>query len=683
MLAVFAVLWTASISGVAHASPAAHRGDGHRADIRAAAGSGGVRMSVTQMSSYLAPRKRLQLAGSLANGTSETLQDVTIHVYYGTGPFPSRGALEEYADGSGANPSNATTAEATIVSARPGASPTWRISQSTASLGLTSFGVYPALIVATNSAGQTLASDRTFFIWEPAGGSGPKVGVSWVWPIVDEPNRSSDTTFTGNDLAGEVAPGGRLDGLVSAGSGADIPLTWMVDPSAVDDAAAMGRTQGYDVDGQHYPADQNATAWLAKLGAATQKDPTALTPYADPDVMGLVADGRTGDLNAATKAGESAFTAVSGMTPTPLTDLALPPDGMANQRTLAALAHDGARTVLLNGGLLPGSSTAVTANPKITHQAGGKRLTLIGYDGAIQQVLASSGSGDAALEEQRFLAETAMFADESPGTAGRTLVVVPPERWDPSPRLAAGLLAATGDVPWLDAVPLSKAARHGARTFDPPRTVTSGRLPRAYLDQVADLAGDIHRFGTALTPRATDYSNTIYRAESSRWRGDLSGGTALLAQANRLLNADIARIKVLEAGLSVTLAGKAGTIPITIANNLTDSTITVRVVAVSHNPARLMIGRYTMTVTISARHEDTVQIPMRSTANGSTAVDVRLYTPNGSLLAPASQVTVRTTGYGLTALIITGSAFAVLCLGIGIRVRRRIRADNGAEKTGV
>jgi hypothetical protein len=98
-------------------------------------------------------------------------------------------------------------------------------------------------------------------------------------------------------------------------------------------------------------------------------------------------------------------------------------------------------------------------------------------------------------------------------------------------------------------------------------------------------------------------------------------------------------------------------------------------------PAKLKIGKFPSKVTIPPRKKVTIQIPMKALANGKVDVRLRLLSQRHKPIGVIGQMRVNATGFGQTALLITGGALVVLFLGVGIRMTRaRRRNERGAAK---
>ena len=95
------------------------------------------------------------------------------------------------------------------------------------------------------AGGTYTAAARTFLPFWPGGTatSQPKgLQVAWVWPLIDTPQQGACTqTLATSELAGSVAPGGRLSTLLDAGSAwaQDDQLTWDIDPALLSDVSVM------------------------------------------------------------------------------------------------------------------------------------------------------------------------------------------------------------------------------------------------------------------------------------------------------------------------------------------------------------------------------------------------------------------------------------------------------------
>jgi hypothetical protein len=296
-------------------------------------------------------------------------------------------------------------------------------------------------------------------------------------------------------------------------------------------------------------------------------------------------------------------------------------------------------------------------------------------------------------KEQWFLAETAMIAAELPGSA-RSVVVMPPRRWNPPAGMAGTLLQETGRAPWLRPASLAGlvTARHTEGNVPrkplPTLRVGSGELRARLLRQVRALTGQIHLFASILTAAGPHYLATATAAlESSAWRGD----KATQQQAGQLLHDVAAYVRNLLRQVTivhtphVTLGGNSGLIPVSVRNSLPASLgdVRVRLEVKVPTPGRVVIGRYTQLITVAAGTQNVIKIPVRSVAAGSTALDLRLATPDGKLLpGQAASLTVQATHFGTLAIVIIVVALVVFVFtAAGRAIRRGAEpADEGTEE---
>ena len=120
---------------------------------------------------------------------------------------------------------------------------------------------------------QVLGIQRTFLPWQPDAAD-TKTKTTYLWPLISTAHLTAETgsdeqqtpVFENDDLAKEIAPGGRLDQLVSLGS--DLDVTWVDRPGPAghrrrDDRAATGsRTGDTTTAGKNQAV---AKQWLAEL----------------------------------------------------------------------------------------------------------------------------------------------------------------------------------------------------------------------------------------------------------------------------------------------------------------------------------------------------------------------------------------------------------------------------------
>ena len=680
---VLALLLGGGPAFAATPSPSPSRHISHASRSRQPAPKPPVSVTLTSVRprGYLRAGSTLRVHGRLVNQSESAYQRVSVRLRFSSRPMTTRGELELYADGKGLDPLQAGPPRVMSTTLQAGGQQPLNLSLSVRQMGLRTFGVYPISVEVLSAAGAVLGHQRTFVTYYPAGTPALKTKVAWVWPLIDQPHRADDATFVDDGLERQFGAEGRLSNLVAAAAHTSTPVSWLIDPSLVDDATRMGDTNGYTIAGPVKRAQSvAANAWLTSLHQAIPPgDRLYATPYADPDVLALTQRHMGDDVKVAAQQGMRTLAAahLGGAT----SSVALPPDGLADQATLASLVASGSHTILLNSTILPDSRRETfTPDPTVNKKVAGTNVKLVAYDDTLSRKILGMDTTDAGgtiLAEQRFLAETAMITGEAPQRA-RTVVITPPRRWTPSSAFAKAVLnyTAKAKLPWLEPVPLSsvETLHASGRTFQPQKT--SPGLSKNYLAQVRALKERVKQFTSLLTPPTSDFTLGIPRTESSAWNGQSRRGKKVRDTLGKDLDHTAGKVKVLNDG--ITMAGKSGRIPITISNGLSHGTVTVKLHAYSKNDTLLRVNSVDRTLVLEPGHKDQVTLDMKASANGMASVYLQLLDSRGEAFGGAHVLHVHATGYGRTALLITGVSLAVLFVGVAIRVVRR-RAERAGE----
>ncbi|MFL6052601.1 MAG: DUF6049 family protein [Actinoallomurus sp.] len=627
------------------------------------------------------PSQVLKLTGQVQNQSDSAFERLTVRLHYSTQVVQSRGALQTYADGKGPDPIPVGATRLLNAAVQPGGQQPWALSMPVSRMHLPRFGVYPISVEVLNAVNEVVGRQRTLITYFPKGTTAAKTKVSWVWPVIDQPHRANDSTFVDDRLERVLGSGGRLADLVTAAAHSKM-VSWLLDPALTDDAAAMAGKDGYTAKGDiHKPHSVAADDWLKSLRSTLAGKRVIATPYADPDVMALSRAGMGQDIKTATDEVPSALGRAN--LPPHSTSVAVPPDGLADQQTLANLVRAGASTILLNSTVLPNlQAQSYTANPLAQKPIGGKNVKLIAYDDTINKVLAAEGDEGVALAEQRFLAETAMITNELPNHP-RTVVIVPPRRWSPGLTFAKDVLSLSAHAPWMSQVPLSTVEaqkKPEPRTFLPQKGQAG--LPKRYLQQVKDLSAPVRQFTMIFESPVSGFPLGVARIESSAWSDQTRSGSRLRQTLENELHTAQGKITVLNDHFD--LAGKSGQVPITISNELEHGTVKIKLHAYSQNDTRLHVegpGQKQSEITLEAGHKEQVNLYMKAAANGPAYVYLQLLGPDGQPFAATRVLQVRATAYGRTALLITGVSLAVLFVGVGYRMIRR-RGDEAEGTTG-
>ena len=543
------------------------------------------------------------------------------------------------------------------------------------------------------------------------------VPLTVVWPLVTEPVRAlSDpgeplllvSPTAGTDpLAEQLAPGGRLDGLLGALEEAVPPgsplaggLCVAVDPALPE--AVQGMVAGYRVADPTGVVDgTGATAagrWLERLRAAVAGRCVLPLPYGDPDVVALSRAGLT-DLEAlAVSTGAELVSDLLGVQP--LTGTAWPADGVLDERTFADLTALDVRAVLLEPrGLV---RPALGTDTDTVALAGGPRglladpLLVTALEPAAPLALpAPAGSATRPTGTARPLAAqdgigalTYRALDDD----RRPVLLVPPRRWQVSGTEAGALLRTASqlvtagllvprDLPAL----VETAAVGPVAELGYPAGAGPQEIPRSVTDEVAqakdvlrDLQGATERDATvSLEPAALldPLRLALLRGVSTAWRDEPDRAADLVAEVSGRLDELSGSVRIAAPPGSYTLASSDSPLLLTVENDLPVS-IDVRL------DLEQTAGLRTALVGVQqvpARSNRQVVVPAEVTRAGAFSIDARLSTPGGTPLGRPSTLQLQSTAFGTVTVALTVGAGAVLVLLVVRRVVRRLRVSRAGQ----
>jgi hypothetical protein len=637
----------------------------------------------------------LHVTGTLDNRGTQDLRNVEVRLRLSDSRLNSRAELAAVMDGRITSRDGDVVASENLPDLDAGSSTAFDLSRSLDEIdSLTEFGVYVlgVEVLASRTSGfGRVAILRTVLPWVPEETDFSPTGFTWMWPLVSHPTRLADGTFADDSLATELEPEGRLDRLVDAGARMQqgAALTWVVDPellAAIEDMADADEPYQVVSDGATTPGvgSDLAAQWLAKLRIATSGKPVLALPYGDTDITALNRVGMGGDLVRSLEQG-NAVVAAALPSAVELTGVAWPFDGFTTRSTLAALRRTGITSAVLDGRAVPSTiDLSYTPSGRANIATGSGRVAGLLAEPALAEQLRRRGS-DPLISAQRFLGETAMIAAELPNTGlDRTIVVMPPRRWDPTTeyldRLADGAQA-----PWTAPVSLTDLADQEPPEVDRgplryPKAQRAAELPPAYLTAVRDTQSSINIFASILTDRSQmipELERSVLLLESTWWRLR-SSRVNWLAREVRYLADLRAGVRIQPA--SFTFSSRRGTIPLTVANDLAQEVV-VRVL-LDPQTIQLRVSNPVDPVRIGPRQKAQVQVDAVAVAGGQVLVDSSLHTPSGVAYGQPVPLRVSITDYGTVALYITVAAAGVLFLTAGVRVLRRVRAAGSGSPAG-
>ena len=676
------------------------------------------------------PGDVLTVRGRLADVAGSPMSNLTVQLAVSRTKIGSRGQFDDFA----ATPDGPPPADAIVPSTQTsvlprtnldvGGSERFSVSVPVDDLQLPEvWQVYEMTVVvsADTVTGHTVVGQlRTFLPWAPLGvpGVGKPTRLAWVWPLVDRPHRSDSATWVDDSLAASLATGGRLDRLVAAGAAAErqqppaakprtregrrhhrppaptqprptitpVPVTWVIDPQLIDDATTM--TAPYTVpsaSGGHRPGRgvEAAKRWLTAVRGAVDNGQVFGLPYADPDLVAATRAGLGTEVQVANHIGDTLIEHALNQTPLPY---AWPPNGLADQRTLDTLFAAGETTVVLDSSAVPivGGPPSETPGAHALVPSRDGTFDALLADHTLNEVVDAGASSAAAgpLEVQRLLSELLMVQAERPGDQ-RSLVITPSRRWAPSASYAASVLSDTGRVPWIEPVSLSQVADGPVydavqrQRVDFTAADRDLLLSRNDLDRVNHLKREVDDFAAIVPPGdsvARGLDDGLLRLLSSAWRADPATARLVRENLTATIGHTISAVRIAsQPGSLVTLTSHSGTVPVTVTNDLDTP---VRIVVEIEPDQHLVVKNSRVARTIPAHRQVPVDVRATAQTSGVFRLTVRLATPPplSRAYGPAVPLRIRSTAYGITALLITGTATAVLLLTVVVRLVRRARA---------
>ncbi|WP_030780051.1 DUF6049 family protein [Streptomyces sp. NRRL S-920] len=596
----------------------------------------------------------------------------------------------------------------------PGVRQDFSISVPVKALDLGADGVYQLGVALTGQSAaqpypQVLGIERTFLPWHP-GAADTKTKTTYLWPLISDTHLTAKTesdeqqtaVFKNDDLADELASGGRLQQLLSLGS--DLDVTWVIDPDLLASVEAM--TKGYRIQnpggkttraGKHQAV---ANEWLNDLEAAVKGKKVVALPFADPDLASLAHNGRavTGSLShlkEATDAGSKAVDTILHVKPS--TDFAWPAEGAIDPSVVDVSTSAGAHTVIARSDSMRETS-GLTYSPTAARPIGGGTTAVVA-DARLSTVFQGdmTEAENSTLAVQEFVAQSLMINLQNPSK--QRSIVVAPQRM-PSASQAqtmAKALTALQKAQWSQSEQLTAAAKAKpdpqATTRVPsaaayPASLRKQELPQSAFESIRDTQSMLERFQVILTEKdrvVTPFGRAIDREMSTSWRGNAQeadryrGGVGSYL---RELTGQVALIQRSDAKLS----GRSATIPVSVQNNLVQGVDHLVLRLSSQNPTRLKIGdgQYEEhPVKIAGGHSQSVKFTTTANANGPVPVYAQLYTEDGEPYGDPVRFEVNVTEVTLTVmLVIAGGLLLLVLAGFRMYTQRKRAARRQAAQEG-
>ena len=657
------------------------------------------------------PGDTLRISGKLLNSSDSVLFKVSARLGISASPLDQRAQVAKQSElelNPEAEPVDYFLNKTKVPvsdALQPGDEVSFKISIPIDDLPLGRDGVYTLMVEVLGADGSGNVSRRggfrTFLPW--MGVDSRPIDLVWLWPLVDYPAQEANKILLNGGVPRSLAPGGRLDSLLTIGAANADKVSWIADPQLLQVAQDMAG--GYQVrNGESVSVgdlSSESGQWISRLTDALiasqdldsmesgVSDPLPLhvTPYADIDAGAVTGSGMDTDIIRSTTMAEGVASSVLGQTVNGT--LYWAPSGRINRRTGDLLASSGVRTVILRANALPPwtPNTISTGIGVLGTAYGGMNAVLI--DPGLSATLDlnySSGSNEI-LMRQRFLAETALISQLVPEDASSRMVVTGPRdiRWDPAPASLNTLLRATGSVPWLQSASLVDLLTENSTTISRKRggygpKSQKSELSAAYLKKVKGVSDQLAALTAVLdNPDGVTrpYADAILRAQSSAWRVNPATGEELVSSISTSLQDEIGKVYALSQG-TITLAGENGLVPVTIANDL-DQSVTIGV-QLRGDPRARLESNPLYEITIEPGKKVSVELEVTVVGGRTLSAGVQLLTLEGQEFGLPARIELMSTAYARAAGWVISAAFTAIVLFVVVGITRRVHKASTSSR---
>ncbi|MGV9250708.1 DUF6049 family protein [Streptomyces sp. NPDC003697] len=592
----------------------------------------------------------------------------------------------------------------------PGVAEHFSLSVPVDKLDLGADGVYGlSVALSGRTAAQpwddVLGIQHTFLPWQPEEAD-PKTRTTYLWPLVSTVHMTAETgpgeqqtpVFRNDDLAKEIAPGGRLEQMLSLGQ--DLDVTWVIDPDLLASVDAMTRnyqvrtSAGDPTPGTHQDV---AKQWLARLQQAVAGKEVVALPFADPDLASLAHSGTSvsGSLSQLKDATDvAASTVETVLHVTPSTDFAWPVNGAVDPSIVKVATSAGADKVIARSDSLQ-EPDGLTYTPSASRPIGGGTTAVVA-DAQLSTAFEGdlTRAGATTLAVQRFLAHSLALGLQ---TGKQRSVVVAPQRMPTTSQAQtmAQALRVLQQSTWSEAQGLTAAASAkpdaGATTKIPPASkypssLRKRELTRPAFQAIARTQDKVDNFKVVLTDESrvvTPFGRAMNREMSTSWRGLATRAQAFRNGVETHLDDLTRQVKLIDKS-ETKLSGRSATIPVTVQNNLVQGVDHLVLRLTSTNPTRLKIGGKAFDerpVTVAGGHSQSVKFNTSANANGRVTVVAQLYTQDGQEYGGPVAFDVKVTEITATVMLVIGGGVLLLVLA-GFRMytqRKRAAGRDDAE----
>ncbi|MGW1427657.1 DUF6049 family protein [Streptomyces sp. NPDC002431] len=662
----------------------------------------------------------LTISGTLTNRGKDTVTDAEVDLRVGP-RLLGRTEIDNTAGRTGftfgADPAplgGAYTVK--IAKLRAGISQDFTLSVPVGKLGLGDDGVYQLGVSLSGQTSrapyqQVLGIERTFLPWQEEERDS-RTKLTYLWPLIASAHVTAETgtddqqtpVFSDDGLADELAPGGRLEQMVSLGS--ELPVTWVIDPDLLASVDAMTGNYRVKAGDTTVPGTNQAVAkkWLTALEAAVADGKVVALPFADPDLASIAhrAKNVSGTLSHLQTATEVAGTTVQTILHVkPSTDFAWPVDGAVDPSIVDVATSAGAHKVIARS-----DNLRETDNLPYTPTAArpiGNGTTAVVADARLSTAFQGdmAKAGKSTLAVQKFLAQTLALTAQD--TDEERSIVVAPQR-TPSVAQAQSMaraLQALGDERWTqplglvdaaDATPDAGATTRVPRASQYPKKLRRQELPTQAFQDIKSTQTSLNNFQVILTQPervVTPFGNALNRSMSTSWRGRPLEAQLYRDSVRGYLQDLVNEVQLISKS-DVTLSGRSATIPVTVQNRLLQGVDGLVLRLRSENATRLRLNDdgavAEQPIRIGPGHSQSVKFDAAANVNGQVQMTAQLYTEDGTPYGSAMTFTVKVSELTPTVLLVIAGGLLLLVLA-GIRMyahRKRANAggapgDDGGE----
>ncbi|WP_406200239.1 DUF6049 family protein [Streptomyces sp. NBC_01017] len=689
--------------------------------VKAVSGSGAVAVAVDSLTPA-APSDgdTLTVSGTVTNKGKQAVTDAQVDLRLG-GALNTRSAIDriagrgDYQHGVDAAPVGGKYVKE-FSRLTPGVSQRFSIAVPVDKLDLGEDGVYEFAVSLSGETSarpweQVLGIQRTFLPWQPDEAD-TKTRTTVMWPLTSTAHMTAQTgsdesqtpVFRDDDLAKEIAPGGRLEQLVSLGK--ELDVTWVIDPDLLASVDAM--TESYRVQGEGDATTAGthqalAKQWLAELQEAVQDKEVVALPFGDPDLASLAHNGTnvTGSLSHLKEASDVAADTVDSILHVePTTDFAWPVNGAVDPSIVKVATSAGADKIIARSDSLA-ETAGLPYTPSASRPVGGGTTAVV-TDARMSTLFQGNltRASSSTLAVQRFLAQSLALNLQ---TDNQRNIVVAPQRMPTASqaRAMAEAVTALQDGTWSQSQDLTAAATakpdSSATTQVPaaskyPSSLRKQELPRSAFTQIATTQDKLDKFKVILTNQdrvVTPFGRAMNREMSTSWRGRSAEAADDRNGVEAYVDSLAGQVTLIDKS-ETKLSGRSATIPVTVQNNLVQGVEHLVLRLTSSSPRRLEIGGerfFEQRVAVSGGHSQTVKFPTSAQANGQATVVAQLYTEDGQKYGAPVTFDVKVTEFTATVMLVIGGGFLLLVLA-GFRMytqRKRAAArateEDGAEET--